>query len=177
MPHAVFWVPTAQISPTQHPTQFDGSQRPPGMHTPESVLHVVPLVQVVHCLPPTPHAALVVAITHWLPTQQPAQLSGPHVPGVWQVRSFGCASGTQTSAKGHAEQACPPFPHAVVSLPATHCPEAVQQPPQFWGPQTVAPVHAPPVPVPVGPHVWPEAQVAQVVPPAPQAETESPVRH
>jgi hypothetical protein len=63
-PHAVFWLPTAQMSPTQHPTQFDGSQRPAGMHTPESASQVVPLVHVVHCLPPTPHAPLVVAITH-----------------------------------------------------------------------------------------------------------------
>jgi hypothetical protein len=100
-----------------------------------------------------------------VPTQQPAQLPGPHVLGAWQVRSFGCPSWTQIWENGHAEQACPPFPHAVVSLPATHCPDGVQQPPQFWGPQTDCPRQAPPVPVPDRKQTWPAPQVAQTVPP------------
>lgn len=84
-PHAVGCVPTAQTSPMQQPAQFAALQPTVGVHVP--ALHVSLTAQPLQTSPPLPHAAGVVATTQLLPTQQPGQFAGPHVTGVWHVRS------------------------------------------------------------------------------------------
>lgn len=92
------------------------------------------------------------------------------------MRSPGCPSGTQNSFAPHDEQTLPPLPQAVESLPATHCPAAVQQPPQFCGPHDGVPSHLPPPPVwPL--QTWPAAQLVHCSPAAPQDKTSLPARH
>lgn len=176
VPHAAFCVPVSQKSPTQQPAQL---ARPhwlvESMHVPAgSQIWFLP--QALHAAPLAPQAAAVVVVTHWLPTQHPAQLSGPHVAGVWQVRSFPWPSATQVWRPPHAAQSWPFFPHAVESLPVTQAPVAVQQPPQFVGPHAETPEQAPPTPVCVR-HDCPVAHVAHVSPPSPQAAGVVPGKH
>lgn len=87
-PHAVFWLPTAQMSaPMQQPLQLPGPQFACGVHTPP--VHASLRAQPLQTWPPFPHAAGVVATTQLLPTQHPGQLPALHVATVWQVRSLG----------------------------------------------------------------------------------------
>jgi hypothetical protein len=88
-----------------------------------------------------PHALALVVVMHLLPAQQPAQFPGPQVVVTgWHVR-LSDPSSVQTSSKPHTSQRWPLRPHAVVSVPPTHWPVAVQQPVQLFGPQVGVPVH------------------------------------
>jgi hypothetical protein len=68
----------------QHPAQFAALQPTVGVQVP--ALHVSLTPQPLQTSPPLPHAAGVVATTHWLPTQHPGQFAGPQVTGVSHVR-------------------------------------------------------------------------------------------
>jgi len=171
VPHAVFCVPNAQMSPTQQPAQLarphwfvEVMQSPDGAHT-----WLAP--HALHAAPPTPHAAAVVEVTHWFPTQHPAQLSGPHVTGVWHD-----PAAAQIWPAPQKAQSWPFFPHAVESPPVTQAPEAVQQPPQLLGPHATTPVQEPP-PLVSARHDWPLPHVAHVPPLSPQAVVVVPGRH
>jgi hypothetical protein len=51
----------------------------PPLHAP--LLHVAPLLQLVHVAPPVPHCESFVAVTHVVPEQQPfGQVVASHVP-------------------------------------------------------------------------------------------------
>jgi hypothetical protein len=166
-PHAVSWAPVAQMSPMQQPAQLAALQPTTGVHTPAS--HVSFRPHAVHALPPEPHAPGLVAMTHVLPEQQPGQFFGPHVTGVWQVRSFGWPRGAQTlPVAAQSAQAWPPFPQAVASPPVTHVVPS-QQPPQFAGPHVGVPWQAPPPPG-TGSHFCPRAwQLSHARPLVPHA--------
>jgi hypothetical protein len=91
-PQAVFWLPTAQMSPTQHPAHGVGAlQSLPGTQLPAEQTSFTPHPR--HASPLAPHACAVVATTHWVPTQQPAQVDGPH-GWLRHVRAFGRPSPT-----------------------------------------------------------------------------------
>jgi hypothetical protein len=82
VPHAVSCVPMAQTSPTQQPEQFDALHKPFAcVHVPVAASHTEFAGHDVHVLPATPHDCGVTATTHWSPTQQPAQVDGPHGDG------------------------------------------------------------------------------------------------
>jgi hypothetical protein len=133
---------------------------PFGTHAPPTQLS--PGAHGEHALPPIPHAAVVLPPTQVLPTQQPAQLPGPHVTGGWHVRSFGWPVGTQMSPiEMQFLQAAPALPHAMLSAPPLHT-VPLQQPPQFAGPHVGLPWQVPP-PILEGTHFCPlAAQLLQV---------------
>jgi hypothetical protein len=83
-PHAVFWLPAAQMFPMQQPGHVAGLHVAAGWQTPP--LHVSFGPHAKHAWPPFPHAAGVVAITHSLPAQHPGQFAGVHVTGVSHAR-------------------------------------------------------------------------------------------
>lgn len=134
-PHAVFWLPIAQMFPMQQPGQFAGLHCAAGTHAP--LLHASPAPHCLHTAPPAPHACAVVAITQLFPTQHPAQFAALHVVCAWQVLS---AAHTRL-VEPQLVHAAPWRPHAVVSEPVTHWPFAVQQPAQFCGPHAGVPSH------------------------------------
>lgn len=131
-PHAVLCVPTAQMSPKQHPTHVLGSQSPDaGTHAPLG-LQASFGPHVVHACPAAPHAAGLVTVTHWSPIQQPAQLVESHfAPPHARVAS----SHARPSAAQSAHCA-PPLPHAAASVPVeqrSRPSSKVQQPSQVEG--------------------------------------------
>lgn len=81
-----------------------------------------------HSAPPLPHIDVELPSTHTSPSQQPEQLSGPHVVGARQVPSLQVCPALQLLHRA------PPRPHAALVLPATHSP-AWQQPLHVCGPQ------------------------------------------
>lgn len=179
-PQKPFWVPAAQMFPTQQPAvpptpQFAGLHVVEGVHTP--AVHVSFGLHAWHCAPFFPHAAGVGFATHWLPTQQPAQLASQD-GGIWHVRSFGCPSGTQTRpCPAQFEHAKPPLPHAVSSVPTTHVVPTQQPPPHVSGPQVGVPSHRPPAPGSAV-HVCPVlVQLWHCCPLAPQVVSSVPARH
>jgi hypothetical protein len=77
------------MSPTQQPGQLPVLQLPAVTQVPVAVLQTELGSQVVQAAPLIPQDFAVVAMTHWLPTQQPEHVSGPHGDGAWQERAFG----------------------------------------------------------------------------------------
>jgi hypothetical protein len=177
MPHAVFWLPIAQTSaPMQQPAQLAGLQFGCGTHWP--LLHVSFALQTKHPSPALPHAPGVVATTQSLPAQQPGQLSGPHVTGVWHVPSFGWPGATHVwPVAVQSPHAWPPIPHAVESTPATQV-VPLQHPVQLSGPHLGVPTHAPPERPGVLEHVSPmSSQLWHAWPALPHARSLAPSRH
>ena len=142
-PHAVFWLPTAQMSaPMQQPAQLAGLQPACGVQTP--AVHVSFIPQGWHAAPPLPHSAGVVATTHALPTQQPGQFAALHVGGAWHVPAFGWPGGMHVFPVAPQFVHCAPLvPHATVSAPLTQT-LPLQQPAQLSGPHFGMPWHCPP---------------------------------
>ena len=137
-PQALSWLPTAQMFPMQQPAHGVGVlQSPAATQLPPEQTWLGPHGR--HAWPFAPQALAVVATTHSLPAQQPAQFEGPHV-WAWHVR----LSPEHACPAAQARHASPRCPHAVESVPTWQRPEASQQPPQFDGPHAGAPSQRPP---------------------------------
>lgn len=104
----------------QQPLQLSGPQWSIVSQLP--LLHVAPLPQLMHCLPPSPQALAVFPGMQLLPRQQPLQLPGPHVGGThW--RPFGEQTAPAAWQSWHAS---PPVPHEKSCEPSTHVVPAQQ---------------------------------------------------
>jgi hypothetical protein len=171
LPHCEFVSPGWHVPVlSQQPSQFWGPHPPPSPAEQNPLLQLRPATQSEHANPVMPHALDVLPGKQVLPSQQPAQFCGPHPPAStisWQKPPG------QTLPAGHAVQAWPPNPHAVVVSPATHT-LPWQQPGQLSGPH--APEsnciwQKPPW------HVVPAGQSVHACPPTPHAVGEPPPAH
>ena len=176
-PHAVFWLPTAQMSaPMQQPAQFAGLQPACGVQTP--ALHVSFAAQLWQAAPPLPHSAGVVATTQASPTQQPGHVAALQVTGALHVPALGWPGGMHVLPVAPQLVHCAPWvPHALASVPVTQT-VPLQQPPQFSGPHFGVPWHCPPALSGNGVQLSPMSlQLTQAWPLSPHALLSLPGRH
>jgi hypothetical protein len=118
-----------------------------------------------------PHSCGVGEVTHWLPTQQPAQLFDPQVVA-WQE-----PFASHVSPALHTAQAPPSRPQDDESVPVTHRPLASQQPLQLSGPQKDTPSQRVTPETESTTHCSPFAHVAHWAPPDPHVLELIPARH
>jgi len=121
------------------------------------------LEQILQGAPAEPQAVALIPDRHWLPSQQPVQLLGPHC---WELMQTPC---WQVSPALHALQVWPPWPQSVSSVPDLQV-DPEQQPLQLAAEQAEEEEQAPRV------HVSPPGHWVQAPPPVPQAAGSVPER-
>lgn len=106
------WAPLTHWPFTQQPVQVLGPQVPPVItQVPEAVLQTVPLEQLTHAAPPSPHCTLLSCVTHVVPAQQPLGQVALLQPTNMQ------APFTQDCPPAQAAHSTPPTPHALACDP------------------------------------------------------------
>jgi len=177
LPQAPAVLPAKQLPPLQQPAQVVGPQLGvlPLQERVEASQVLPEAAQSTQALPPLPQAALAPPPSHLLFLQQPLlQVDGPQDEGPPPVQVRVMLSHFLPKAE-QSEQAPPPLPQAVTTLPGWQVLFLQQPVLQLEGPhEGVPPVHLPAE----ASHFLPEAaQLRQPTPPLPHTESVLPVRH